>query len=144
MLFHWLLSRVLFLHPWIPRTRRSCSTLSRHLIGGLPFFLLPSIFVNVTFLHGSVSLARYRYPSHLSLPAFIILIISIKKISPVSRHGGAWGERRYSSYSFTTSVLDGGEWSASRPGRALPRRKDPRYPLYRRLGGPQSRSGQRG
>jgi hypothetical protein len=30
------------------------------------------------------------------------------------------GERRYSSYSFTTSALDGGEWSASRPDRALP------------------------
>jgi hypothetical protein len=30
------------------------------------------------------------------------------------------GERRNSSYSFTTSALDGGEWSASRPGRALP------------------------
>jgi hypothetical protein len=41
-------------------------------------------------------------------------------------------------------VLDGGEWSASRPGRALPQGKDPRYPLYRRLGGPQSRSGHRG
>jgi hypothetical protein len=26
----------------------------------------------------------------------------------------------YSSYSFTTSVLHGGEWSGSRPGRALP------------------------
>jgi hypothetical protein len=37
-----------------------------------------------------------------------------------TRHGGAWGERRYSSYSFFTSALDGGEWSASRPGRALP------------------------
>jgi len=34
-----------------------------------------------------------------------------------------------------------GEWSASRPGRALSRGKDPRYPLDRRLGGPQSRSG---
>jgi hypothetical protein len=29
-------------------------------------------------------------------------------------------ERRYSSYSFSTSALDRGEWSASRPGRALP------------------------
>jgi hypothetical protein len=29
------------------------------------------------------------------------------------------GERMYGSYSFTTSALDGGEWSASRPGRAL-------------------------
>jgi hypothetical protein len=29
------------------------------------------------------------------------------------------GERSYSSYSFSTSALDGGEWSASRPGRAF-------------------------
>jgi hypothetical protein len=30
------------------------------------------------------------------------------------------GERRYSSYSFSTSALDGGgEWSASRPGRSF-------------------------
>jgi hypothetical protein len=28
------------------------------------------------------------------------------------------GERRYSSYSFSTSALDG-EWSASRPGHAF-------------------------
>jgi hypothetical protein len=54
------------------------------------------------------------------------------------------GERRYSFYSFLTSALDGGEWSVSRPGRALPRGKDPRYPLYRTEGGPQSRSGHRG
>jgi hypothetical protein len=53
------------------------------------------------------------------------------------------GERRYSSYSFSTSALDGGEWSASRPSRALPPGKGPPVPLYRRLGGPQSRSGHR-
>jgi hypothetical protein len=35
------------------------------------------------------------------------------------------GERRYSSYSYLTSALDGGEWSASRPGRALPTGKGP-------------------
>jgi hypothetical protein len=29
------------------------------------------------------------------------------------------GERRYNSYSFSTSALDGGDWSASRPGRTL-------------------------
>jgi hypothetical protein len=34
-----------------------------------------------------------------------------------------------------------GEGSASSPGRFLPPRKN-RYPLYRRLGGPQGRSGQ--
>ena len=32
------------------------------------------------------------------------------------------------------------EWSAARPGHNLPPGK-PRYPLYRRLGGPQGRSG---
>jgi hypothetical protein len=30
-----------------------------------------------------------------------------------------WGERMYSSYSFSASALDAGEWSASRPGRAF-------------------------
>jgi hypothetical protein len=29
------------------------------------------------------------------------------------------GERRCSSYSFSTAALDGGEWPASRPGRAF-------------------------
>jgi hypothetical protein len=53
-------------------------------------------------------------------------------------------EERYSSYSFMTSALDVGEWSASCPGRDLAPGKDPWYPLYRRLGGPQSRSGHRG
>jgi hypothetical protein len=33
--------------------------------------------------------------------------------------------RRYTSYSFTTSALDGGEWSVSLPGRALPPGKGP-------------------
>ena len=39
-----------------------------------------------------------------------------------------------------TAALEGGEWSAARPGRALPPGKT-RYPLYRRLGGPQVRYG---
>ena len=37
------------------------------------------------------------------------------------------------------TALEGGEWSA-RPARTLPPGKT-RYPLYRRLGGPQGRSG---
>jgi hypothetical protein len=69
--------------------------------------------------------------------------IYTKQSSPATCNGGAWGERRYSSYSFLTSARDGGEWSASCPGCALPWGKDPRYPLYRRLGGPQSQSGLR-
>jgi hypothetical protein len=40
-----------------------------------------------------------------------------------------------------TAALEGGEGSASRLGRSLPPGKT-RYPLYRRLGSPQDRSGQ--
>jgi len=39
-----------------------------------------------------------------------------------------------------TVALEGGEWSAARPGRTLPPGKT-RHPFYRRLGGPQGRSG---
>jgi len=39
-----------------------------------------------------------------------------------------------------TAALEGGEWSESRPGRILPPGKT-RYPVSRRLGGPQGRSG---
>ena len=42
---------------------------------------------------------------------------------------------------FMTTALEGGEGSASRPGRSLPPGKT-RYPLYTGLGGPQVRSGQ--
>jgi len=40
-----------------------------------------------------------------------------------------------------TAALEGGEWLAARPGRTLPPGKT-RYTFYRRLGGPQGRSGQ--
>jgi hypothetical protein len=48
------------------------------------------------------------------------------------------GERKESSYSYLTSALDGGEWSASRPSRDLPLGKGPQYPLNTRLGGPRA------
>jgi hypothetical protein len=40
-----------------------------------------------------------------------------------------------------TTALEGGEWSAAGSGRNFPPVKN-RYPLYRRLGEPQGRSGQ--
>jgi len=39
-----------------------------------------------------------------------------------------------------TAALEGGECSTARPGRNLPSGKS-RCPFYRRLGGPQGRSG---
>jgi hypothetical protein len=44
------------------------------------------------------------------------------------------GKRRYSSYSYLTSALDGGEWSASRPGRALAPGKGPPVPIGQEAG----------
>jgi len=41
------------------------------------------------------------------------------------RHEGVLGEWRYSSTHSLTSVLDGGEWSASRPGRFIPKERVP-------------------
>jgi hypothetical protein len=44
-----------------------------------------------------------------------------RKVAKQSRYTPWWhlGERRYSSYSFLTSALDGGEWSTSRPERKV-------------------------
>jgi hypothetical protein len=44
------------------------------------------------------------------------------------------GDRRYSSYTFLTSALEGGEWSASRPGRALPPGKELPVPIVQEAG----------
>jgi hypothetical protein len=52
-------------------------------------------------------------------------------------------ERRYSSYSFTTSAVDGVSGQRHSPAALYPGKR-PWHPLYRTLGGPQSRSGQRG
>jgi hypothetical protein len=54
-----------------------------------------------------------------------------------------WGVEVYHLALFDLGT-EGGEWSASRPGRFTPRERAPFYPLDRRLGGPQSRSGRGG
>jgi hypothetical protein len=56
---------------------------------------------------------------------FICLIVLYKVRMPRYHHVVNKGERSYISYSFLTSTLGGGDWSASRSGRALPTRKVP-------------------
>jgi hypothetical protein len=51
------------------------------------------------------------------------------KVIPLHAMEAHGGERRYSCYSFLTSAIDGGEWSASRPGQALPPGKEPPVPI---------------
>jgi hypothetical protein len=46
----------------------------------------------------------------------------------------ALGGEEYSSYSFSTSALDGGEWSASRTSRALAPGKGPPVPIVQETG----------
>jgi hypothetical protein len=87
----------------------------------------------------------------LYLHSFYVIIawwlIKVKdKVVPVlflTEHHAmkAYWEWRYSSTHSLTSTVDGGEWSASCPGRFT---LIPRYPLDRRLGGPQSCSGRGG
>jgi hypothetical protein len=63
------------------------------------------------------------------------------KVTPLQARCGPEGGYRYSCTLFLDLGTRRGEWSASRPGRTLPPGKT-RDPFYRRLGGPQSRSGQ--
>jgi hypothetical protein len=39
----------------------------------------------------------------------VIVAVVVKQSCPATRYGDAWEDRRYSSYSFSTSALDGGE-----------------------------------
>jgi hypothetical protein len=49
-----------------------------------------------------------------------ITIVYCKVKQSRYRHAGDKVERKYSSYTFLTFAPDGVEWSATRPGRALP------------------------
>jgi hypothetical protein len=74
---------------------------------------------------------HYAVPSLFDLPCpspVQSTILKAKAVhnTPMVAQGVEWWN---SSYSFTTSALDGGEWSASRPGRALPPGKRPPVPI---------------
>jgi hypothetical protein len=68
---------------------------------------------------------------------------STEKLSR-NRHSVDKGERRYSSYSLFASTLDGVSGRRHASAGLYLLEKDSRYPVDRRLGGPQSRSGHRG
>jgi hypothetical protein len=70
---------------------------------------------------------------HILLDLFT-LVISGKATQSHNTPMEEQGERMYSSYLFTTPALDGGEWSASRPGRALPPGKGPPVPIIQGAG----------
>jgi hypothetical protein len=61
-------------------------------------------------------------------------LLTKNQSSTTTRHEGAWEERSYSSYSFSTSALDRGEWSASRPGRPVEQGKGSPVPIVQEAG----------
>jgi hypothetical protein len=78
---------------------------------------------------------RYLLDKWFLPPTAALDIVALKCFI---RKEEAHEENSNSSYSFLTSALDGGEWSASIPGHAMLLGKDNRYPLYRKLDGLQT------
>jgi hypothetical protein len=64
----------------------------------------------------------------------VLGFVSKSKAVPIHAEVAFGGDRRYSSYSFLTSALEVGEWSASRSGRALPPGKEPPVPTVQEAG----------
>jgi hypothetical protein len=80
---------------------------------------------------------------------YIVFFRTVSKVKLVMcywtpHHEGILGEWRYSSTLSLTSVLEGGEWSASCFWPLYSQGKSPWHPLDRRLGGPQISYGRGG
>jgi hypothetical protein len=71
-----------------------------------------------------------------------VRLLSLYLITQAPRHENVGGSGGIAPRLYT-STLDGDEWSAFTSWPLYPRGKSPRYPLHRRLCGPQGRSGDR-
>jgi hypothetical protein len=85
-----------------------------------------------SYKHRVVGLAGLRAWPDVAFKSKVVAVFN-----EVPRHEHVWGSRG-------RDPPDGGEWSASRPDRFTSPRKGSWYPLYRRPGRPQSRSGHGG
>jgi hypothetical protein len=54
-----------------------------------------------------VAIYKEKHIKPINANCGVIIIKAIKQSSPPTSHGDAWGERRYSSYSFLTSAQMG-------------------------------------
>jgi hypothetical protein len=82
-----------------------------------------------SFWHWALSWARWILSTSLQA-TYISKVVKCKsKVVPLLNyaplHEGVLGECRYSSTHSLTSALDGGGWSASRPGHLTPRERAP-------------------
>jgi hypothetical protein len=98
--------------------------------------------------YGDVQLTTALKSQRMRVEIIYLLVSKVKVNLSVCltnkalRHEGVW--RADVHPHFLEFGLAGGEWSASRLCRFTPVGKSPRYPLDRRLSGPQSRSGRQG
>jgi hypothetical protein len=67
--------------------------------------------------------------------SYFPLLSTLNESCPTTHHAGAWGKRRYSSYSFSTSALDGvSRQRPPHPGPALAPGKWPPVPTVQETG----------
>jgi hypothetical protein len=88
----------------------------------------------VTVKYSSDLISDLQTLSRTPVSAKIIIMYPQHKLNKFNYTPRRSLERRYSSYSFSTSALDGGEWSVSRPGRALAPKKGPPVPIVQETG----------
>jgi hypothetical protein len=81
------------------------------------FLPLQNLIVKITLIQVSCRLTWKE--------AIYIYVKGEGKLVPLRSIEEHLGDRRYSSYSFLTSTLEGGEWSASRSGRFTPGERAP-------------------
>jgi hypothetical protein len=80
---------------------------------------------------------KQKFNTHLLVEIFYSSPSVLVKLKVKQSRFMPWrclGGEEYSCYSFTTSALDGGEWSASRPGRILALGKGPPVPIGQETG----------
>jgi hypothetical protein len=85
--------------------------------------------------NNTVSVDLFNYEKQRNLVSMLTSITIVIKLTLC--HYTPWRSLRgeeHSSYSFSTSALDGGEWSASGPSRALPPGKGPPVPIVQEAG----------
>jgi hypothetical protein len=88
-------------------------------------YIFEAVFLTITEKIRLISCNRSRSVSHARATSNSseqnCLTEQVKgKGHPLRVNSGASRERRYSPYHSLTTALEGGEWSASRPGHALP------------------------
>jgi hypothetical protein len=107
-------------------------SLAGHIICSVPFYIIENS-VMVSYFRcadmNQLSCSDITLCNSLCVHAYILKL----KLSHYTRRRRL-GERRYSSYSFSSSALDGGEWSASRPDRALAPGKRSPVPIVQEAG----------